>query len=97
MPERGLDVVIIRRPAEPCCPQEQRVHVLALAAERAVNHRITSVYSHWDPHIPAGSGLEGAEEVVLDTPGHFRPLADERLHALLLERLISPGAAAAPA
>jgi pimeloyl-ACP methyl ester carboxylesterase len=71
--------------------------ILALAAEREVNARITSVYSHWDPHIPGGSALEGAQDVVLDTPGHFRPLADPRLHALLLERLLTPGAAAAPA
>ncbi|NUU17845.1 hypothetical protein HP550_11360 [Cellulomonas humilata] len=70
--------------------------ILALAAEREVNARITSVYSHWDPHIPEGSALEGAQEVVLDTPGHFRPLADPRLHALLLERLLTPGAAAEP-
>ncbi|KRD44994.1 hypothetical protein ASE38_13370 [Cellulomonas sp. Root930] len=71
--------------------------IVALAAERDVNARITSVYSHWDPHIPGGSALEGAHEIVLDTPGHFRPLADPRLHALLLERLLTPGAAAAPA
>ena len=61
--------------------------IVALGAEITVNHRITSVYSFWDPHIPAGSALDGAQEVVLDTPGHFRPLADPRLHALLLERL----------
>jgi alpha-beta hydrolase superfamily lysophospholipase len=70
--------------------------ILALAAERQVNHRITSVYSHWDPHIPAGSALDGAEAIVLDTPGHFRPLGDPRLHSLLLERLVSPGGAAEP-
>ena len=71
--------------------------IVALAAEREVNARITSVYSDWDPHIPAGSALDGAQDVVLTTPGHFRPLADPELHALLLERLLSPGAAAAPA
>lgn len=70
--------------------------IVALAAERTVNSRITSVYSHWDPHIPSGSALEGAEEVVLDTPGHFRPLADPRLHELLLDRLVRTGGAAAP-
>ena len=62
--------------------------IVALDAERTVNHRITSVYSWWDPHIPAGSALDGATEVVLDTPGHFRPLADPRLHELLLERIV---------
>lgn len=62
--------------------------IVALSAERDVNERITSVHSRWDPHIPAGSFLEGAQDVVLDTPGHFRPLADPRLHALLLERVL---------
>ena len=62
--------------------------IVALSAERAVNERITSVYSRWDPHIPVGSALDGAQDVVLETPGHFRPLADPRLHELLLERTV---------
>ncbi|MEZ0447970.1 esterase/lipase family protein [Cellulomonas sp. ICMP 17802] len=70
--------------------------IVALARERSVNARITSVHSAWDPHIPAGSALDGAQNVVLSTPGHFRPLADPALDALLLERLLSPGAAAGP-
>jgi len=61
--------------------------ILALAAEPQVNGRITSVHSAWDPHIPGGSALEGATDVVLATPGHFRPLADPALLELLLERL----------
>jgi triacylglycerol lipase len=69
--------------------------ILALAGELDVNARITSVHTGWDPHIPAGSALEGAHDVVLSTPGHFRPLADPDLHALLLERMLSPGAAEA--
>lgn len=64
--------------------------IVALSAERAVNERITSVHSRWDPHIPAGSVLDGAQDVVLETPGHFRPLADPRLHALLIERVVGP-------
>ncbi|GEK19839.1 esterase/lipase family protein [Cellulomonas xylanilytica] len=71
--------------------------IVALGAERDVNRRITSVYSRWDPHIPGGSALEGAEEVVLDMPGHFRPLADPRLHELLIRRLVSSEGAAGPA
>lgn len=70
--------------------------IVALGGELSVNSRITSVYSDWDPHIPAGSALDGARDVVLTTPGHFRPLADPELHALLLERLLSPGGAGAP-
>jgi len=61
--------------------------ILALAAEVEVNHRITSAHAFWDPHIPAGSHLDGAHDVVLETPGHFRPLADPQLQALLLDRL----------
>jgi hypothetical protein len=29
----------------------------------------------FDPHIPETSRLEGAENIVLPTIGHFRPLA----------------------
>ena len=61
--------------------------ILALAAEVEVNHRITSAHAFWDPHIPGGSALDGADDVVLATPGHFRPLADPQLQALLLDRL----------
>ncbi|MFF3066093.1 esterase/lipase family protein [Oerskovia sp. NPDC057915] len=66
--------------------------IVALSAERAVNERITSVHSRWDPHIPAGSFLDGAHDVVLETPGHFRPLADPRLHELLVETIVGPQA-----
>lgn len=57
----------------------------ALDAEREVNARIVSVYSHFDPHIPSGSALVGAEaNVELATPGHFRLLADPDLPQLVL-------------
>jgi alpha-beta hydrolase superfamily lysophospholipase len=57
----------------------------ALAAEAAVDGRIVSAYSVWDPHIPGGSELAGARNVVLRTPGHFRVLADEGLARLVDE------------
>lgn len=53
--------------------------LVALAAEREVNARITSVGSVFDPHVPAGSELEGAVNVRLATPGHFRVLTDPGL------------------
>jgi triacylglycerol lipase len=54
--------------------------LVALAAEREVNARIVSVYPRFDPHIPAGSALDGAAaNLELETPGHFRVLADPRL------------------
>ena len=56
-----------------------------LDAEPEVNARITSVYSRFDPHIPAGSALDGARNVELATPGHFRVLADPQLGAVLLD------------
>lgn len=59
--------------------------ITALAVEQAVNARITSAYSHWDPHIPGGSVLAGARQnVELATPGHFRVLTDPRLVEVVL-------------
>ena len=48
--------------------------ITALAAERAVNARITSIYPSFDPHIPDGCVLEGARNVELPVIGHFRIL-----------------------
>ena len=53
-----------------------------LGANREVNARITSVFAEFDPHIPAGSALEGATNVRLDGEGgHFRILGTARLLA----------------
>jgi pimeloyl-ACP methyl ester carboxylesterase len=49
--------------------------IRALSLDTAVNRRISSLYSVFDPHIPETSRLEGAENIVLPTIGHFRPLA----------------------
>lgn len=50
--------------------------IRALQADLAVNSRISSLYSVFDPHIPETSHLAGAENIVLPAIGHFRPLAD---------------------
>jgi triacylglycerol lipase len=50
--------------------------ISALAATRAVNARITSIYPSFDPHIPEGSSLDGAVNVELAVVGHFRILVD---------------------
>lgn len=50
-----------------------------LRAKLDLNSRITSIYGRFDPHIPGGSHVEGARNVQLDTMGHFRPIADERV------------------
>jgi pimeloyl-ACP methyl ester carboxylesterase len=47
-----------------------------LARDRAVNAHVSSLYSVFDPHIPESSNLPGAENIVLPTIGHFRPIAD---------------------
>ncbi|RYV51298.1 esterase/lipase family protein [Pengzhenrongella frigida] len=59
----------------------------ALSADDAVNARITSVSSRFDPHIPGGSSLAGAADVQLRTPGHFRALGDPELVPVILDAL----------
>ncbi len=50
--------------------------IVALSAITDVNHRITSIYPAFDPHIPAGSHLDGATNVRVAAIGHFRILDD---------------------
>lgn len=73
--------------------------LMALAAERAVNARIVSVYGPFDPHIPTGSRLDGAmANIEVGTPGHFRVLADPGLPAVVrdaVDRFSTPGVARA--
>jgi len=59
----------------------------ALTAELVVNARITSVSGPFDPHIPGGSDLDGATNVHVSTPGHFRILADPDLGDVVLRAL----------
>ncbi|ANP74271.1 esterase/lipase family protein [Cryobacterium arcticum] len=46
--------------------------LLALAADERMNGSVVSIYGRFDPHIPEGSFLPGAENVLIDTGGHFR-------------------------
>lgn len=48
--------------------------ISALRRNLEVNSRVSSLYSVFDPHIPETSRLDGAENIVLTTIGHFRPL-----------------------
>ncbi|MFP5281910.1 MAG: esterase/lipase family protein [Actinomycetes bacterium] len=50
--------------------------ITELRERLSVNHRISSLYSAFDPHIPETSRLEGAENIILPTIGHFRPIGD---------------------
>lgn len=48
-----------------------------------VNHRIVSIYSAFDPHIPGGCRLEGGVNVRLESTGHFKILAEKRVHDII--------------
>jgi alpha-beta hydrolase superfamily lysophospholipase len=54
-----------------------------LSADRRVNARITSVWAAFDPHIPGGSRLPGAENVRIEDGGHFRILRNPEVLALV--------------
>jgi triacylglycerol lipase len=53
-------------------PGDQTLRTLGEQLE--VNTRISSIWAAYDPHIPGGSRLEGATNVVLRSAGHFRIL-----------------------
>lgn len=67
-------------------------HLRGLQANLQANSRITSIYASFDPHIPGGSRLEGARNIVLDAMGHFRPIGDPALHRIVSEE-VARGAA----
>jgi pimeloyl-ACP methyl ester carboxylesterase len=58
-----------------------------LAANLEANGRITSVWGSFDPVVPDGSALEGARNIRLPVPGHFRILASPRLREVILTAL----------
>ena len=58
-------------------PQDEVLQ--GLAAHRHVNEQIVSVYAEFDPHIPAKSALEGAQNIELPIAGHFLPLRNALL------------------
>lgn len=62
--------------------------IVSLSARRDVNTRIVAARSCWDPHVPGSGVLPGARNVVLATPGHFRPLADPTLLDLVLDHVL---------
>lgn len=63
-------------------PTDPTLRVLAEAL--AVNARITSIASRWDPHIPEGSAVVGAVNLTLDDVGHFRLMGCRSLHEAVL-------------
>lgn len=64
-----------------------------LADSREPNARIVSVYAQFDPHIPGGSELVGAQNIELPTGGHFRILARPETFEIVRENAASPPSA----
>lgn len=73
-------------------PANVALHGLGL--DHRVNHRITSIFGVFDPHIPEGSELAGARNIQLGVGGHFRILGDPRTVRAVLDAVTD---AAAPA
>ncbi|MGZ0712835.1 esterase/lipase family protein (plasmid) [Coraliomargarita sp. W4R53] len=59
--------------------------IVALGSDTSVNGRIVSVFGPFDPHIPEGSALEGARNVLVSAPGHFRVLQPPATHEAVIE------------
>lgn len=60
---------------------------LQMAREEAVNHRISSIYGNFDPHIPDGSVLPGARNIRVPVAGHFRILGHAETVGAILEQI----------
>ena len=65
-------------------------HLAALAADERLNNRVVSIFGRFDPHIPEGSVLPGAENVLIDTGGHFRILSHPDTHRQVLAAAARP-------
>ena len=67
--------------------------IVMLGRETSINGRIVSVFGPYDAHIPEGSALEGATNVAVPTPGHFRVLGSPRTHQAVVDgvRLLAAG------
>ncbi len=54
--------------------------IVSLGRDQSLNGRIVSIFGRFDPHIPGGSALEGATNVIVPGSGHFRVLGDAATH-----------------
>jgi hypothetical protein len=59
--------------------------IVSLGREESINGRIVSIFGRFDPHIPGGSALQGATNVLVPGSGHFRVLGDPRTHAAVID------------
>jgi len=64
-------------------PSDETIVMLGRAS--SVNSRIVSVFGRFDPHIPDGSVLDGATNIRVPVPGHFRVLGAPETHRAVLE------------
>lgn len=51
--------------------------IVSLGSQASANGHIVSIFGGFDPHVPDGSVLEGATNVLLPVDGHFRILHRE--------------------
>lgn len=65
--------------------------MVLLARSVDANARILSIFPRFDPHIPEGSLLAGAQNVEVVTPGHFRVLSDSQARAAALNAAAAGG------
>ena len=56
-----------------------------------------SIFGRFDPHIPDGSVLDGATNVLVPAVGHFRVLGSPQTHSAVLDgvRMLSAEESAA--
>jgi hypothetical protein len=59
--------------------------IVMLGRETSINGRIVSIFGPFDPHIPEGSALDGATNITVPGPGHFRVLASPATHRAVLD------------
>jgi hypothetical protein len=59
--------------------------IVMLGREDSVNGRIVSIFGRFDPHIPGGSALDGATNVIVPDAGHFRILGSRQTHIAVLD------------
>ena len=59
--------------------------IVMLGNDQSVNGRIVSVFGHFDPHIPDGSALDGATNVLVPASGHFRVLGSPQTHSAVID------------
>jgi pimeloyl-ACP methyl ester carboxylesterase len=59
----------------------------SLHKQSSVNRHIVSIYSKFDPQIPGGSHLEGAQNIQVPVNGHFLILRDTNVHDIIMNRL----------